>query len=403
MRLPLLILSFVWLLAACATTPSAPSARPLTILISMDGLRPADVTPETSPTLARLAAEGVNSAMRPSFPSKTFPNHYTLVTGLRPDRHGVVENNMLDPDIPGQEFRLSNREAVSDPRWWAGGVPVWVTAEIAGMKTATMYWPGSEAPIRGVRPSRWLTFDQKMPSAERVDRLLAWLDEPQRPGFATLYFDEVDTAGHNDGPGSLGVKAALGRVDAAMDRLIRGLAARGVAANLVIVSDHGMAAVSPERRIYLDDIIPADAGRAIVMGPIVSFYPAADREAETTAALLRPRRHMQCWRKADLPARFAFGGHRRIAPIFCLAEVGWMITTRDWVARATKIEAGAHGYDPTTPEMAATFIAHGPAFRAGVRLRTFDNVSVYPLLMRLTGLRARPSDGRLSDTAAALR
>lgn len=389
-------------LTACATLPE-PAGRPVTILISVDGLKPADVTPALTPTLARLKAEGASAVMRPSFPTKTFPNHYTLVTGLRPDRHGVVENNMLDPQIPGVEFRLSNREAVSDARWWNDGTPVWVSAERAGLRTATMYWPGSEAPIHGVRPHRWLPYDQQMPSAERVDRLLAWLAEPGRTVFATLYFDEVDTAGHYDGAGSPGLAAALGNVDAALGRLDAGLKAQGLAANLVVVSDHGMAATAPERRAFLEDILPADAGRALVMGPIMSFYPAAGREAEAEGALLKPREHMQCWRKGELPARFGFGRHRRVAPIFCLMETGWVVTTRDWVARAKRSEVGAHGYDPVAPEMAATFIAHGPAFRSGTALAPFDNVSVYPLLMRLIGLRAEPNQGRLSDVQTALK
>ncbi|MCR5880748.1 ectonucleotide pyrophosphatase/phosphodiesterase [Phenylobacterium sp. J367] len=256
-----------------------------------------------TPELDRLAAAGASATMRPSFPVKTFPNHYALVTGLRPDRNGIVENNMLDPEIPGVEFKLSNREAVSDRRWWDDGIPVWVSAERAGLRSATMFWPGSEAPIRGVRPSLWLPFDQKLPSADRVDQLLSWLDATPAapPAFLTLYFDEVDTAGHYARPGSEELGAAIRGADAGVARLTAGLKARGIAANLVIVSDHGMAPMSAERRIYLEDLLPPDGGRALAMGPILTYYPAKGREAEVERALLAPHERFRCWRKAQIP------------------------------------------------------------------------------------------------------
>lgn len=401
----ILLLPFVWLLAACATVSSAGRPPPVAILISVDGLRPDAVTPEATPTLARMARAGTWGTMRPSFPSKTFPNHYSLVTGLTPDRHGLVENNMLDPEIPGVDFKLSNAAAVSDARWWNDGIPVWVSAERAGVRTAAMFWPGTEAAIHGVRPSHFLAYDEAMPADARVERLVAWLDVPpnERPGFATLYFEDVDDAGHYDGRDSVGMKTALARVDGAIARLDAALRAKGVEANLVIVSDHGMAAMSPERRIYVEDIIPDKAARTLAMGPLMTVYPAQGRTAEVEAALLAPRPHMQCWRKGEIPARFGYGKHRRVAPIVCVAETGWAMTTRDWVARARRPEVGAHGFDPDSPEMTATFIGYGPAFRPGVRLPKFDNVSVYPLLMRLIGVRAEPNQGRLADTRASLR
>ncbi|MDB5420237.1 MAG: phosphodiesterase, partial [Brevundimonas sp.] len=204
-------------LASCATPPlahapatavieAAATERPLVILVSIDGFRADYLGRGKTPVLSRLAAEGVTGPMEPSFPSKTFPNHYTIVTGLRPDHHGIVNNNMVDPTIPGVEFRLGNAAAVTDRRWWDDGEPIWVTAENAGLTSAAMFWPGSEADVRGVRPSLYAVFDQAMPGDARVNRLLSWLDLPaegakgqRRPDIATLYFDVVDTAGHNRG------------------------------------------------------------------------------------------------------------------------------------------------------------------------------------------------------------
>ena len=381
---------------------SAAPARPITILISIDGFRPDYLDRGATPNLSRLAAEGVRGEMRPSFPSKTFPNHYTLVTGLRPDRNGIVDNNMVDPAIPGVVFKMSNEAAVQDARWWDEAEPIWVSVEKTGRPTATLFWPGSEAAIHGVRPTRTAHYDETMASAARVDQFLAWLDQPgARPAFGTLYFDVVDTAGHWYGPDSFQVNAAASDVDRAIGRLETGLKARGIAANLVIVADHGMAATSPDRRIFADDLLSRADARTLTMGPFWALNPAPGREAAVAFALLRPHAHMQCWRKADIPARFHYGRNPRVPAFFCLAQTGWEITTHDY--RPSHPENGDHGYDNASPEMRALFVAAGPAFRSHVRLKTFDNVDVYPLLADLLRVRPQPNDGRLSDLAPALR
>jgi predicted AlkP superfamily pyrophosphatase or phosphodiesterase len=396
------VLGVCLLLAACAHAPST-AKRPLTVLVSIDGFAPGYLDLGVTPTLSRLAREGALASMRPSFPSKTFPNHYTLVTGLRPDRHGIVDNNMLDPEIPGVTFRLADKAVANDPRWWSEGEPIWVTAEKAGLRTATMFWPGSEVAIRGVRPTHWRPYDQTLSAQARVDQALAWLEETPDTRFLTLYFDEVDTEGHHHGPRSPEVEAALATTDAAVGKLVAGLAARGIAANLVVVSDHGMAATPPGQRIFLDDLMPLDAGRTLTLGAFVTLYPAEGRTQDVERALLRPHPHLSCWRKAEIPARYHFGRHRRVAPIFCLSTTGWTVTTRDAVARQRQPELGAHGFDPFAPEMAAVFIGHGPAFRARARPETFDNVDVYPLLARLVGVRPEANDGDLDQLGAALK
>jgi predicted AlkP superfamily pyrophosphatase or phosphodiesterase len=399
-------------LTACAASPPVmpepmkagatdASAAPVTILISIDAFRPDYLDRGVTPTLSALAASGVRASMRPSFPSKTFPNHYTLVTGLRPDRNGIVENNMVEDAIPGVKFAMSNHDAVLDRRWWDEATPIWVSAERAGIKTGTMFWPGSEAAIQGVRPSEYAAFNQATPAEARVDQALAWLDLPpaQRPRFLTLYFDEVDTAGHHHGPDSPEVNVAAAHTDAAIARLETGLKARGLVANQIIVADHGMAPISPDRVIYIDDILPKDAGKWLATGPFLTYYPVAGRTAEVEHDLIRSWPHMQCWRKADIPARFHYGHNPRVAPIFCLAETDWQIATH-----ASKLtDKGTHGFDNASPEMAAVFIANGPAFRAGARPATFDNVDVYPLLARLLGVAPQPNDGRLADLAGALK
>ena len=396
-------LLFAFALAACAPAPPKTAGPPpLTILISIDGFRPDYLDRGVTPTLSGLAKDGVRASMRPSFPSKTFPNHYAIVTGLRPDRNGIVDNTMLDPNIPGVTFKMSDKVTNADARWWNEATQILVTAERAGVRTATMFWPGSDTAIQGVRPSQWRLFDQSLPPTARTDQLLTWLDAPpaQRARFATLYFDDVDTAGHHFGPDSAEVNAAAATVDAAVARLLEGLKAKGIVANLVIVADHGMAPVSDERRMFYDDMLPKDAARTITLGAFLSLYPNPGHEAEVAKALLRPHEHMQCWRKEDIPKRYHYGANPRVPPYFCLPETGWSISTRDY--KPSNPDRGAHGYDPYSPEMAALFIAAGPAFRHGAVLPTFDNVDVYPLVARLIGVKPQPNDGKFSEVAAAL-
>ena len=401
--LRLLALTLCLLLAACANVP-APADRPITVLISIDGFRADYLDRGVTPNIAALAADGARAeAMRPSYPSLTFPNHYTLVTGLRPDRHGVVDNNMEDARRPGVVFSMAKTEVVHDPFWWEEAVPLWVTAERAGVRTATMFWPGSDLPIHGARPQDWKLYDKTLPADQRVDQLLAWLDRPpgERPGFATLYFDEVDTAGHTGGPDSPEVNAALTRTDAAVGRLVAALKAKGLfeRTNLVIVADHGMAPIAPARITYLEDLMPTAAYQAVSVGSGATIKATPGREAEVAQALLAAHAHMTCWRKGYMPPRFDYGQNPRVPPFVCLAETGWLILP---VRGREMSNKGAHGFDPLDPLMAVLFVGHGPAFRRGVVVPAFDNVDVYPLLARLVGVRPAPNDGDLNELGSAL-
>lgn len=390
------------LFAALAGSPVAAAERPTVILVSIDGFRADYLDRGVSPHLSRLAEEGARAAMRPSWPSVTFPNHYTLVTGRHPDHHGIVGNSMVDAELG--DFSLRNQAAVTDGRWWDEAEPIWVTAEKAGLPTATMFWPGSEAEIFGVRPRYWLPFDQTMAGDARVDQVLAWLDRPEgeRPVLATLYFDIVDTAGHRHGPDAPETNAAVASVDASIGRLVEGLKARGLYENtvLIVVADHGMAATAPERTVYLDDLIDPAAVRVVYMGAASFLIPVAGREAEVEAALVGVDiPHQRCWRRSEIPARLALGSNPRVTPIVCLSETGWLLATRD---RPVTRTGGAHGYDNLAPEMAALFIARGPGVAAGRRLTHMDSVDVQPFIGRLLGLTVPEGDGRAEDTLPAL-
>jgi predicted AlkP superfamily pyrophosphatase or phosphodiesterase len=306
---------------------------------------------------------------------------------------------MWDAAHAGVTFSMSNRDAVKDGGWWDEAEPLWITAERAGAITAPIFWPGSEATIHGIKPHHAAAFDQAVSSDLRVELDLALLDKPPevRPAFVTLYFDAVDTAGHKYGPDSAEVNAAAAGVDSAIGRLLEGLKARGVTANVIVVSDHGMAATAPERRVFIDDLLPQDAYKAIDLGSFGSIYPARGHEAEVTRVLTARRAHVQCWEKARVPKRLHYGRNPRVAPIVCMPQTGWLLSTHDYA-----VGKGEHGYDNQAPEMRAIFIAAGPAFRAGVRLKTIDNVDIYPLMARLAGVAPRPNDGTIAVFKPAL-
>lgn len=410
MRLRLLLV-LVWLLlaAGCASTRTAPppAARvdPV-VLVSIDGFRPDYLDRGATPTLNALAAAGVRAkAMKPAFPSLTFPNHYTLVTGLYPDHHGIVNNRMTDP-VSGARFVYNDPKTTSDPAWW-GGEPIWVGAQKHGLRAATVFWPGSDVAIAGTRPSRWLPFDGNMKPDARVDQLLAWMDLPEaeRATFYTLYFEQVDHAAHEDGPDSAAVGEALREVDAALARLVDGLKRRGLdgRVNLVIVSDHGGTATAPERVIYLEDLVGEDLAERVTFGILAGLNPRPGRTADVEALLLKKHEHMQCARKSQMPAHLHYGTHPRIPALLCLADDGWIITTREYLAKRKRFPGGDHGYDNDDPNMRALFIAHGPAFKRGLVVPEFDNVDVYPLLARLLGIAPQPNDGDIAAVAPMLK
>ncbi len=385
----LLLILCAWLGLA-----SAAAAKPDTvILVSIDGFRADYLAHGQTPVIAALAAQGVQAVMRPSYPSLTFPNHYTLVTGLRPDHHGIVDNTMDDPVLG--HFTMENSK---DPRWWEGGEPLWITADHQGLKTAVMYWPGSDRVIRGGQPDYWKPYDKTFLADDRVDQVLKWLDLPQdqRPSFIALYFDLVDTEGHHHGPGSKELDAALASTDAAMGKLVAGLKARGLYdhANLVVVADHGMASTSKDRLIYIDD----DAGGAnaihtVTLGAGSGLSLTQDAPAGTLERLLAPHEHMTCWKKGEMPEALHYGTNARVPPIVCMAQTGWYITTHERFAAMKDFNVGSHGFDPAAPEMAALFVAEGPAFKAGQTLPAFDNVDIQPLVARLLGIEVPKGDG----------
>ncbi len=395
------------LLQACATAPvaapppalpaaTAEARAPVTILVSIDAFRADYLKRGVTPNLSALAASGIAAPMRPSFPTKTFPNHWTLVTGVYPDRHGIIANRMEDPARPGEVFTTAS----DDPFWWNAATPVWVDAEKAGIRTGSVLWPGSNVAIGaaspqkgkdvegGTRSSDWLQYNGAITDTQRVNTVLDWMRRPAsiRPKFVTLYFDVIDRVTHDVGPDDPRATEAVAQIDATIGSLIDGLAALGQPANLVIVSDHGMAQTSTARLLPLDQWLKPEDYHLIEASTFLSVIPAPGREAAVEKALLGKHPHFECWRKSEIPARFHYGANSRVTPVFCLAATGWLFADKPPKAEGV---GGNHGYDNLAPEMAALFIASGPAFRH-MAIASFDNVDVYPLLLDLIGLPPKP-------------
>ena len=380
---------------------NVPDLRPTVILISFDGWRWDYDCIFPAPNVRKVIAEGVRAAgLIPSFPSKTFPNHYTLVTGLYPGHHGIVANNIQDPPT-GRRFSLSNRREVQNPMWW-GGEPIWVRVQNAGQVAAAMFWPGSEAPIRGQRPRYWMPYDETLPGNMRVDRVLGWLDLPrsERPTFLTLYFEDVDSAAHDFGPESREARDAVARVDGYLGRLLQGLERRGIddAVNIVLTSDHGLSETSLSRVVVLDDYISLDDVEILDINPTLSLRPKAGREDAVYIALAKAHPRLKVYRKNETPLHWHYADHPRIPPIVGVVDEGWQVVQRATVvhriARRLFGPDGAHGYDPQVAmSMRGLFVAAGPAFRRGALVPAFENVSVYNALTAILGIDPAPNDG----------
>jgi predicted AlkP superfamily pyrophosphatase or phosphodiesterase len=368
------------------------------VLIGVDALRWDFVNRPGAVNLRRLAERGTRSErLVPSFPSKTFPNFYTLVTGLHTQNHGIVANTMLDSALGW--FRIGNDPAVRMGAWY-GGEPIWVTAQKEGQRSAVNFWPGTEAEIKGMRPTWFAGYQGSVPHGDRVFRVLEWLAMPAatRPQLVTVYFEDVDAAAHAVGPMGARTDSAIAKVDSAIGAILDGVERLGRSGEVdfVVVSDHGMAQTSPDQLVYLDDYVSLDSVDVIDWTPVAMIRPRAGKLQYALRRLRGAHPNLQVYAKAQVPARLNFSTGARITPIVAIADEGWTITTR---ARAAEEAArgwfsyGAHGYDNTLPSMGGTLIASGPHVRRGAVVPAIGNIHVYPLLAALLGVTPARSDG----------
>lgn len=397
-------------LASCQSQPAKPPTDRLLVLLSIDGFRWDYLQKYEAPTLKALAQGGVHATrMTPVFPSKTFPNHYTLVTGLYPAHHGIVGNGFYDPES-GEVFSMSKPASNHEAKWWAEGEPVWITAERQGVRSFCYFWPGSETDNHGLRPSRFKPFDGTIPTNQRVDELLSWLAGPaeKRPRFCTLYFDIVDHSGHTYGPESLQTAAAVKEADSAVARLLAGLDRLGLRAStdLVIVSDHGMSPCPVNQVVFLEDLLDLSKVQVDSTGPVGGVRP---KPGQTTAAEIlaqirakAPPQLHACLRD-ETPEHFHYRGNPRIPDVVIYMDDHWNFERKaGWAKWAPRYNAASHGWDPATTNMGALFIANGPTFRHGIEIPDVENIQVYNLLCAALGIRPSPNDGDDRLVKAAL-
>ena len=368
------------------------------VLVSMDGFRWDYARQFNLPNLKQIAKEGVQAkSMRPSYPSKTFPNHYSIVTGLYPDHHGIINNAFYDTAL-NESFSLSTN-AKNDSRFY-GGNPIWNVAEQQGVKTASFFWPGSDTDQK--RPTYYKNYDDNVPYGTRIDTVIKWLQLPkkERPHLITLYFDEPDHTGHDFGPLSPENKKMVIKMDSIMGQLSSKLnqLAIGKQINLIIVSDHGMTDISNDKKVaVLDYIKPEWLGYKTVINPIMSLEAKAGFQ-DSIALALKKVPHIKFWKSTDVPKRLHYGTNPRVHDFVIEAKKGYSLVSK----RDQNIKGGTHGYDNKEKDMHAIFYAKGPAFKVDKKVGTFQNVSVYPLIAHILGLQIDEVDGKLSDVKTML-
>ncbi len=378
------------------TNDPAVLLRPHVVLVSFDGFRADYLDRFDTPSFDRLAARGVRaSGLVSVFPSLTFPAHYSIATGLYPEAHGVVGNRFYDP-VRDDEFDYREREEAQDGSWW-GGEPIWVTAENQGMVAAAFFFPGTEANIGGVRPSHWRPYDGSVPNVERIEQVLAWLAMPavERPHLITLYFSLVDSAGHRLGPAHADMGESVEAADRLLGQLMNGLDALPHAeqTGLVVVADHGMAAVDPERLTVLSEMADLSDARLVAAGPAMSVHVSNPDRAATLRDELNTRLvHARAYLRAELPEHLHARGNPRIGDIVVLPNGTGFVGFSSFVERLrVTFRQGQHGWDPRLPAMHGIFLAAGPGIETGVTLPPVEAVDVYPLVAHLLGL--TPADG----------
>jgi predicted AlkP superfamily pyrophosphatase or phosphodiesterase len=374
--------------------PNTPEqqAKPYVILVSLDGFRYDYPRIYHAPNLDGLAARGASApdGMIPAYPSITFPNHYTIVTGLYPEHHGIVANVFYDP-ARKQVYSYKDAQTVNDGTWY-GGTPLWVLAEQHGMRSACFFWPGSEANILQTLPTYYMKYDAKYPNRQRVEQVLAWLQLPaeRRPHFITLYFSDVDSAGHAHGPDSPEVAAAVREVDDEIGRLVEGVKKLNLRVDVIVVADHGMAKAEGDW-INLSDYF--DTG--LLEKGVESFmYPRSEEAAaKIYAALDGKSEKFKVYRNEQVPPGLHFDGNLREGDPVVVATGPYLIRVNaPPVAPVDPMHPvgpplGMHGYDPAhMAEMKAIFFAAGPDIRPGEKVAPFENVNLYPLVARILGL-----------------
>lgn len=363
------------------------------IMLSLDGFRADYPEKYQVQNLLAIAKQGVRiKRMIPSNPTKTFPNHYTLVTGLYPDHHGLIGNTFYAPDLD-KTYQLSDRESVENGDFY-GGEPIWNTAHKANLQTASYFWVGSEATVQKMQPDKWKRYNNDISFEARIDSVISWLQLPfiERPRLITMYYHEPDKAGHHYGPNSLKVREQVCYVDEQVGDLYRKLMQLPIAdsINLIIVSDHGMREITSKKQIVLADYLKKDWVKGIYgTNPVYTINAVPDKKDSIYKAL-RKIPHIKVFKMGRAFRRWKIGSNIRMGDFFIVGKIGWSVFTHH---QKRPDIAGTHGYLNNDKQMSALFIAKGAALKEGYTQRTIRNVDVYNLVAEILGIQPAPNDG----------
>lgn len=381
----ILISCFFFLFSSCKSNKEGGEIRPTVVVLSLDGFRWDYADHTETPNLDKIARKGVKAeSLIPVFPSGTFANHYGMATGLYPDNHGIVANRFSCP-ILGEDYNKAQRESVRYGRFYSGE-PIWVSAQKQGLSSAAFFWVGSEADVMGVKPDRWKIYENDFSYGDRIDTVVHWLSLPEteRPHLIMWYYHQVDTDGHRYGPLAdsllLTVKMKDSLIGVFLDKIDQ-LPNRGDI-DFIVVSDHGMAELSPDRIVYPEKFISQDWIEIYDGGPTVANIKAVDGKIDSLYEALKRIPNMSVWKNGELPQRKNYGNHPRNHDMVVLADPGWLMGR---VGR-NYTHLGSHGYDNEHPDMHGIFYAYGPGFPKGKVVPSFININLYPIVGNLLGI-----------------
>ncbi len=374
------------------------------IMLSVDGFRWDYADRVETPNLDHIASRGVKAEyLEPVFPSKTFPNHYSMATGLYPDNHGIIDNNFYCPHLDAT-FRLGDMASITNAGFY-GGEPIWVTAEKQNITTASYYWVGSEAPIQGIQPTYWKEYDAAVPFEDRIDKAITWLELPRdkRPQLIMLYFNEPDRSGHRYGPDQPEIDRVVLYLDSLLGDLVNKLGELPAEynINLIVTSDHGMTEITPERYVDMTGHVDRDRFERTHGGnPLLNLQPKEEYE-DTIYNILKTVDNISVWKRDEIPGRFNYGNNPRVMDMIVLADSAWSVGWGE--PTGSYYTGGAHGWDHEMQDMRTIFYAQGPAFKQDHVHPPFSVIDLYPLIAHILNLEIAEVDGKLEKTKDMLK
>jgi ectonucleotide pyrophosphatase/phosphodiesterase family member 5 len=392
---------FLVLLVFCQPVLS----QPYVLLISFDGFRWDYLDRGITPNIDKLINKGVRAiSLRPVFPSKTFPNHVSIATGLYPEHHGIIHNYFKNPTT-NEEFSLSKRKAAQNPKWYSGEF-IWETARKQGVISASFFWPGSELTAEYRQPNYYKEYQHELPYEKRIEGVLDWLKLPmeKRPHFITLYFHETDSKGHDYGPNSVEINNAIKLLDSLLRDLVDGIEKLSLkdSVNIIIVSDHGMTEIYENKIINIEKLLGNKKAELWETGPVMMVDPREDGIYEL---LKENSDNFYVYKKNEIPDFYFYSDHPFIYPIILIAKPGYSLERNLSTGKKEySISVGNHGFEKDLLDMHGIFVASGPAFKVGYKTGTVWNIDIYPLICKILNIKPnQPIDGKLERIGFVLK